>query len=97
MRLLIELISTQGLPASAQTQVQYLATSIKDITVKKASDVMDRVGSKHAGMRNLGCICYLLSVMQQFFMIPAFRQGILEVNFGFFFHVDKVDRYSCEA
>ena len=37
--------------------------------------------SDHCGMKNLGCICYLLSVMQQFFMIIPFRQGILQVGF----------------
>ena len=29
------------------------------------------------GIRNLGCICYMNSMIQQFFNIPAFRYGIL--------------------
>lgn len=33
----------------------------------------------YCGLNNPGCVCYLLSVMQQFFMIPLFRQGILLV------------------
>ena len=36
-------------------------------------------GGDHCGLQNLGCICYMLSVMQQFFMITPFRQGILQV------------------
>ena len=32
------------------------------------------------GLKNLGCICYMNSLMQQFFMIPSFRQDILAVN-----------------
>ena len=37
-------------------------------------------GGDHCGLQNLGCICYMLSVMQQFFMITPFRQGILQVS-----------------
>ena len=32
------------------------------------------------GLRNLGCICYMISLMQQFFMIPAFRYNLLCVD-----------------
>ena len=32
---------------------------------------------KHVGLRNLGCICYMNSMMQQFYMVPAFRYNIL--------------------
>ena len=37
------------------------------------------------GLKNIGCICYMNSIMQQLFMIPTFRKAILEVedsNFG---------------
>lgn len=37
---------------------------------------------KYVGLRNLGCICYMNSMMQQFFMTPAFRYNILCVNDG---------------
>ena len=36
----------------------------------------------YVGLRNLGCICYMNSMMQQFFMIPAFRYNLLCVNDG---------------
>jgi len=37
------------------------------------------------GLKNIGCICYMNSIMQQLFMIPTFRKAILEVedsNYG---------------
>lgn len=36
----------------------------------------------HVGLRNLGCICYMNSMLQQFFMIPAFRYNLLCVDDG---------------
>ncbi len=32
------------------------------------------------GLRNLGCICYMNSMMQQFFMIPPFRYRLLSAD-----------------
>ena len=69
-----------GLSDRTRLALEHLSEQMKDVIVKKASDLSDRVDAKHAGICNLGCICYLLSVMQQFFMIPAFRQGILQVR-----------------
>jgi len=37
---------------------------------------------QYVGLRNLGCICYMNSMMQQFFMIPAFRYNMLCVDDG---------------
>lgn len=34
------------------------------------------------GLVNLGCICYMNSMIQQFFMIPAFRYNLLCVDDG---------------
>jgi ubiquitin carboxyl-terminal hydrolase 9/24 len=31
-------------------------------------------------MRNIGCVCYMNSIMQQLYMIPTFRKSILEVE-----------------
>ena len=41
--------------------------------------VMDRSKTCFVGMKNLGCSCYMNSVNQQLFMMPAFRRAILEV------------------
>ena len=32
------------------------------------------------GIKNLGCICYMNSMMQQFFMIPSLRYSFLQAN-----------------
>ena len=36
----------------------------------------------YVGLRNLGCICYMNSMMQQFFMVPALRYNLLCVDDG---------------
>ena len=33
--------------------------------------------SGYVGLKNMGCICYMNSTMQQFFMVKGFREGIL--------------------
>jgi hypothetical protein len=37
---------------------------------------------KYVGLRNLGAVCYMNSMNQQFFMIPAFRYNLLSVDDG---------------
>ena len=37
---------------------------------------------EYVGLRNLGCICFMNSMMQQFFMIPALRYNLLCVDDG---------------
>jgi uncharacterized UBP type Zn finger protein len=32
------------------------------------------------GLRNLGCICYMNSMLQQFYMVPTLRYGVLQTN-----------------
>ena len=36
-----------------------------------------RSSTGYVGLRNLGCICYMNATMQQFFMNPDFRRGVL--------------------
>jgi len=31
----------------------------------------------YVGVKNLGCVCYMISLLQQLFMMPKFRKGIL--------------------
>jgi len=37
---------------------------------------------KFCGLKNLGCICYMNAMMEQFFMIPTFRYNLLSVDDG---------------
>ncbi|KAJ3428845.1 ubiquitin carboxyl-terminal hydrolase faf-x-related [Anaeramoeba flamelloides] len=34
----------------------------------------------YAGLKNLGCTCYMNSLLQQLFMIPEMREGILKIK-----------------
>ncbi|KRX04991.1 hypothetical protein PPERSA_06625 [Pseudocohnilembus persalinus] len=37
----------------------------------------EKSSSGFVGIKNLGCVCYMISLLQQMFMIPDFRQSIL--------------------
>ncbi len=39
-----------------------------------------RSNLNYVGIKNLGCICYMNSMLQQFFCIPSFRYCLLQVN-----------------
>ncbi|KAI8809063.1 hypothetical protein BJ742DRAFT_771514 [Cladochytrium replicatum] len=41
-----------------------------------------KAGSGYVGLKNLGATCYMNSIMQQFYMIPSFRSGILSSSIG---------------
>jgi ubiquitin carboxyl-terminal hydrolase 9/24 len=40
----------------------------------------EKSSTGYVGLKNLGCICYMLSLLQQFYMIPSFRNHILEID-----------------
>jgi hypothetical protein len=41
----------------------------------------ERSPTGYVGLKNLGCTCYMNSLLQQFFMMPDFRKGILSIDF----------------
>jgi len=41
----------------------------------------ERSSAGYVGLKNLGCTCYMNSLLQQFFMMPDFRKGILSIDF----------------
>ena len=36
----------------------------------------------HVGLKNLGCICYMNSIMQQVYMVPTFRYAVMHADDG---------------
>lgn len=40
----------------------------------------EKSSTGYAGLKNLGCICYMISLMQQLFMVPSFRADLLAVD-----------------
>ena len=65
---------------------QQLVPLIKEVKKPKGWTYMPQTNletsQKYVGLRNLGCICYMNSMMQQFFMIPAFRYNLMCVDDG---------------
>lgn len=45
----------------------------------------------YVGIKNLGCICYMNSFMQQLFMIPYFRHSIVSCADPYFREEEKLD------
>ncbi|MCQ2815956.1 MAG: hypothetical protein MJ252_01700 [archaeon] len=42
----------------------------------------ERKREGYVGLKNLGCICYMNSSLQQFFMVPSLRYGLLRFDDG---------------
>lgn len=40
----------------------------------------EKSSTGHVGLKNLGCICYMISLFQQLFMVPSFRNDLLSVD-----------------
>lgn len=57
-----------------------LATATKPTTFKYSIARERKSATGYVGIKNLGCICYMNAMLQQFFMIPQFRYGILTVD-----------------
>lgn len=39
-----------------------------------------RAAYNYVGLKNLGCICYMNAMMQQFFMTKSFRYALMAAN-----------------
>ena len=49
----------------------------------------EKSSTGYVGIKNLGCICYMISLFQQLFMLPSLRNDVLSVRNP---SIDKVDK-----
>eukprot|EP01117_Protostelium_nocturnum_P007975 TRINITY_DN2842_c0_g2_i10.p1 TRINITY_DN2842_c0_g2~~TRINITY_DN2842_c0_g2_i10.p1 ORF type:complete len:2789 (-),score=856.42 TRINITY_DN2842_c0_g2_i10:989-9238(-) len=81
--LLVEL--TIDCPQNFQMISQKFLSHHTDVSLKRdmwhfSPSSMEKSDSGYVGLRNLGATCYMNSLMQQLYMIPHFRYGLLSVN-----------------
>ena len=58
-----------------------LAAKLKELNVwSYSAERQEKSASGFVGIKNLGCICYMISMIQQFYMISPFRNAILAVT-----------------
>jgi len=53
------------------------------VTVSKKGyslPALPKSSTGYVGLKNLGCICYMNATVQNFFMVPEFRQGVLSYD-----------------
>ncbi|MCQ2816905.1 MAG: hypothetical protein MJ252_06545, partial [archaeon] len=64
----------------AKYSQNYSSSSYSYDYYKRKSEERKKEG--YVGLKNLGCICYMNSSLQQFFMVPSLRYGILRFDDG---------------
>lgn len=66
----------------------YPPQQAKEAASKSAYHIapLPRSSTGFVGLKNLGCICYMNASMQNLFMVPPFRQGVLD------FECDEPDK-----
>lgn len=72
--------SNENSNAKATTSVMAMDTkegTELNMTARTKNRIASRNSTGYVGIANLGCICYMNSTLQQFFMNPAFRRGVL--------------------
>lgn len=52
----------------------------KDVLNWENPKIFDKSSSGYVGLKNLGSICYVNSLMQQFYMLPALRNNLLSIS-----------------
>lgn len=55
----------------------------------KANFTTGKSHTGFGGIYNPGCICYMISSLQQLYMVPSFRQAVLNLTFGGSVGVEK--------
>lgn len=60
------------------TQASWRTNKQSDWIISHSDDEKSTTG--YVGIKNLGCICYMISLFQQLFMVSSFRDDILSVE-----------------
>ena len=92
-----------GICLSDLPDPEYISKLMKIIEFKKSIIYSKKNSSNkvkipksfdHVGLKNIGCICYMNSILQQMYMVPSFRYAIMSSDdkkiqnsqLSFFFH-----------
>ena len=59
-------------------QASWRTNKTSDWQITHQDDEKSSTG--YCGLKNLGCICYMISLFQQLFMVPSFREDLLAVD-----------------
>ena len=63
-----------------QNSKKNIISTNSEMNLSKKSYQYKRKKLGYVGLKNLGCICYMNSTMQQFFMTPTLRYTVLKLN-----------------
>lgn len=83
---LLKVICMKSQEALAQV-IQYLSPQVQDPSWRSCRSAdwnyhpraHEKSETGFVGMKNLGCICYMISALQQLFFVEEFRESILEL------------------
>ena len=74
---LSSLLTSLDTSSSPSLQHETLSTYYKELMYHQPDTPRGR-SEGYVGLKNLGCICYMNSIMQQLYMVPTFRYAILQ-------------------
>ncbi len=69
-------------PCNTRQQQFHHTTSQYSGPLKCSRHIPRRHYNGYCGLKNLGCICYMNATLQQLFMVPGFRDGVLSASDG---------------